>query len=148
MALVTGELLGLFVHRNFNILDCQAHSSCVCFSVDAGKVATLDWVTSLVSSLHDVVLEYSARSKSLIFPEVRYIVQGAETWDHDVSMACRTSSRAEASILKIKEEVPDAHIEFIYFDLTILSSAKKTLEAFTAKEDQLDILINNAGIVE
>lgn len=63
-----------------------------------------------------------------------------------VYMASRTASRAKAAILKIKEEVPEAQIEFLYFDLTILSSAKKAASEFMKKENRLDILMNNAGV--
>lgn len=65
-----------------------------------------------------------------------------------ISMASRVESRAKSAIAKIKEELPEAKVEFIYFDLTILSTAKKAASEFNAKEDRLDILINNAGIVE
>uniref|UniRef100_A0A0S1MIA7 NAD(P)-binding protein n=1 Tax=Phakopsora pachyrhizi TaxID=170000 RepID=A0A0S1MIA7_PHAPC len=64
-----------------------------------------------------------------------------------VYMACRVQSRAEAAIEKIKQEVPDAKIEFLLFDLTILSSAKKAAQEFSSKESRLDILVNNAGIM-
>ncbi|KAH9812023.1 hypothetical protein DFH28DRAFT_1130264 [Melampsora americana] len=64
-----------------------------------------------------------------------------------VYMASRTESRAKTAIAKIKQEVPEADIEFLYFDLTILSSAKKAANEFLAKEDRLDILLNNAGIM-
>ncbi|KAI8447135.1 hypothetical protein BY996DRAFT_7111969, partial [Phakopsora pachyrhizi] len=37
-------------------------------------------------------------------------------------------------------------IEFLFFDLTILSSAKKAAQEFSSKESRLDILVNNAGI--
>ncbi|KAH9811257.1 hypothetical protein DFH28DRAFT_464746 [Melampsora americana] len=63
-----------------------------------------------------------------------------------VYMASRTESRAKAAISKIKEEVPEAQIEFLYFDLTILSSAKKAAMDFMDKEKRLDILMNNAGV--
>lgn len=63
-------------------------------------------------------------------------------------MAARTESRAKRAIEEIKKELPDAHLEFIHFDLTILSSARKAAEEFNSKEQRLDILLNNAGIVK
>ncbi|EGG00774.1 uncharacterized protein MELLADRAFT_39578, partial [Melampsora larici-populina 98AG31] len=63
-----------------------------------------------------------------------------------VYMASRTESRAKSAISKIKEEVPEAQIEFLYFDLTILSSAKKAAIEFMKNENRLDILMNNAGV--
>ncbi|KAG0152365.1 hypothetical protein CROQUDRAFT_649757 [Cronartium quercuum f. sp. fusiforme G11] len=64
-----------------------------------------------------------------------------------VYMASRVESRAKAAITKIKQEVPEAHVEYLYFDLTILSTAKQAADDFKGKEDRLDILINNAGIM-
>ncbi|KAH9459966.1 hypothetical protein Pst134EB_008177 [Puccinia striiformis f. sp. tritici] len=64
-----------------------------------------------------------------------------------VYLASRTESRAKAAIQKIKQLVPDAQLDFIHFDLTILSSAKTAAEKFTSRESRLDILINNAGII-
>ncbi|KAG0149844.1 hypothetical protein CROQUDRAFT_653134 [Cronartium quercuum f. sp. fusiforme G11] len=64
-----------------------------------------------------------------------------------VYMACRNESKAKAAINKIKEELPEAQVEFLYFDLTILSTAKKAAEEFNKKEERLDILMNNAGIM-
>ncbi|KAI8447187.1 hypothetical protein BY996DRAFT_1047640 [Phakopsora pachyrhizi] len=64
-----------------------------------------------------------------------------------VYMACRVQSRAETAIEKIKQEVPDAKMEFLFFDLTILSTAKKAAQEFSSKESRLDILVNNAGIM-
>ncbi|CAH7685870.1 hypothetical protein PPACK8108_LOCUS20465 [Phakopsora pachyrhizi] len=59
-----------------------------------------------------------------------------------VYMACRVQSRAETAIEKIKQEVPDAKMEFLFFDLTILSTAKKAAQEFSSKESRLDILMN------
>ncbi|OAV96482.1 hypothetical protein, variant [Puccinia triticina 1-1 BBBD Race 1] len=64
-----------------------------------------------------------------------------------VYLASRTESRAKTAIQKIKQLVPDAQLEFIHFDLTILSSAKAAAEEFKRKESRLDILINNAAVM-
>ncbi|PLW12726.1 hypothetical protein PCANC_18150 [Puccinia coronata f. sp. avenae] len=62
-----------------------------------------------------------------------------------VYMASRTESRAKVAIIKIKQLVPSAQLEYIHFDLTSLSSAKTAAEKFMSEESRLDILINNAG---
>ncbi|KAA1106640.1 hypothetical protein PGT21_036764 [Puccinia graminis f. sp. tritici] len=64
-----------------------------------------------------------------------------------VYLASRSESRAKAAIQKIKELIPDSQVDFIHFDLTILSSARKAADSFISKEARLDILINNAGIL-
>ncbi|KAI9614925.1 hypothetical protein KEM48_005837 [Puccinia striiformis f. sp. tritici PST-130] len=76
-----------------------------------------------------------------------------------VYMASRNKSKAEEAIIKIKEELTkskkegegesdrEPFIEFLEFDLSKLSSGKSTAEEFLKKEDRLDMLINNAGIM-
>jgi NAD(P)-dependent dehydrogenase (short-subunit alcohol dehydrogenase family) len=62
-------------------------------------------------------------------------------------MLSRTESRARAAIERIQDEVPSAQVEFIPFDLCSLKSCKKAAEGFLTKEDRLDAVICNAGIV-
>ncbi|POV97761.1 hypothetical protein PSHT_14382 [Puccinia striiformis] len=76
-----------------------------------------------------------------------------------VYMASRNKSKAEEAIIKIKEELTkskkegegesdrEPFIEFLEFDLSKLSSGKSTAEEFLKKENRLDMLINNAGIM-
>lgn len=70
-------------------------------------------------------------------------------------MASRNQTKALEAIQNIKSEL-DHHpssdpkptsIEFLPFDLSILSSGKSAAETFLSKENRLDILINNAGIM-
>lgn len=62
-------------------------------------------------------------------------------------MLSRSQSRAHAAIDKIKQDNPAAQVKFIQFDLTSIESCKKAAAEFLSKENRLDILINNAGIV-
>lgn len=73
-----------------------------------------------------------------------------------VYMACRNKSKAEEAIKKIKEALKSStpssnsdipFIEFIPWDLSVLSSGKSAAEIFLSKENRLDILLNNAGIM-
>ncbi|MBW0541451.1 hypothetical protein O181_081166 [Austropuccinia psidii MF-1] len=63
-----------------------------------------------------------------------------------VYLACRSETRARKAIEQIQDEVPSAQVEFVYFDLTVLSSAKTAAQEISSKESRLDILINNAGL--
>lgn len=63
------------------------------------------------------------------------------------SMLSRSQSRAYAAIDQIKKLNPAAQIKFIPFDLTSIDSCKKAATEFLTKEQRLDILINNAGVV-
>ncbi len=62
-------------------------------------------------------------------------------------MAARTPSKAESAIADIKNTVPNANITFLHLDLASLESVKNAADTFNAKSDQLDILINNAGVM-
>lgn len=63
-------------------------------------------------------------------------------------MGARTASKAQASISDIKSSVPNAcEIIHLPLDLTSFSSIAEAADTFKAKEQRLDILINNAGVM-
>ena len=64
-----------------------------------------------------------------------------------IILACRSEERATKAILKIKEEINVDILEFMRLDLNDLHSVKEFAENFKAKYSQLDILLNNAGIM-
>lgn len=65
----------------------------------------------------------------------------------NVILACRNESKALRALNKIKKEVPEAQVHFIPLDLSDFSSIKKFKERFSEKFLSLDVLINNAGIM-
>ncbi len=67
--------------------------------------------------------------------------------DMKVILACRTITKAEHAVRKIKQEVSNAALEIIQIDLSKLSSVRRFANEFLAKYDQLDLLINNAGVM-
>ncbi|KAL9083255.1 MAG: hypothetical protein Q9165_008608 [Trypethelium subeluteriae] len=66
-----------------------------------------------------------------------------------VYIAGRSEPKAQEAILNIKKSCPRSggHIEFISLDLADLSTIKPAVEAFTAKQQRLDVLVNNAGVM-
>ncbi|KAJ3219343.1 hypothetical protein HDU67_001562 [Dinochytrium kinnereticum] len=64
-----------------------------------------------------------------------------------VILACRSLAKADATVALIKKTVPHAKLEVLELDLADLSSVKKFTEAFKAKGYDLDILMNNAGVM-
>ena len=64
-----------------------------------------------------------------------------------VIMACRNLQKAEAAKAAIVERVKNADLEIIQLDLSKLSSVRTFAEAFKRKYSQLDLLINNAGVM-
>lgn len=64
-----------------------------------------------------------------------------------VILACRSMDKAEAALEAIQAELPNAQAEIMQLDLASQASVHTFANAFKAKYDQLDILINNAGIM-
>lgn len=59
----------------------------------------------------------------------------------------RDSPRAEASLAKLREEVPGATFTPITCDLQHFASVRAAVAKITAEYDRLDILCNNAGVM-
>ena len=64
-----------------------------------------------------------------------------------VIMACRNAQKAEEAKAKILAAVPQAKLEVAIVDMANLDSIREFAEAFVATGRQLDMLINNAGIM-
>lgn len=64
-----------------------------------------------------------------------------------VVMACRNAEKAEAARQQLLAEQPDARLDVLPLDLAHLASVRQFAEAFLARYDRLDRLINNAGIM-
>ena len=65
-----------------------------------------------------------------------------------VYLAGRSETNAQSAISKIKARYPSSSGELIFlsFNLDDLTTIKPAVEAFTAKESELNILFNNAGL--
>lgn len=64
-----------------------------------------------------------------------------------VVLACRNKEKGEAACADIIQSDPQARVEFQHLDLSRLESVKTFAEDFTATHQNLDLLINNAGIM-
>lgn len=64
-----------------------------------------------------------------------------------VILACRNEQKAEKAKEKILKEVPDANLEIMLIDLADLDSVRAFAKNYLDKYDQLDLLINNAGVM-
>jgi len=64
-----------------------------------------------------------------------------------VVMAIRDMDKGAKVTEALKSQFPDAEITFEELDLANLSSVKNFSDAFKSKYDKLDMLINNAGIM-
>ncbi|XP_027134536.1 dehydrogenase/reductase SDR family member 13-like [Larimichthys crocea] len=64
-----------------------------------------------------------------------------------VIMACRDRQRAEAAIQEIIQETSNSQVIFMQLDLASLQSVRSFADNFLRSESRLDLLINNAGLV-
>ncbi len=64
-----------------------------------------------------------------------------------VIMVCRNPERGEDALQKAKTESGTDHIELMICDLGSLASIRSFAKAFLEHYQQLDVLINNAGVV-
>jgi NAD(P)-dependent dehydrogenase (short-subunit alcohol dehydrogenase family) len=64
-----------------------------------------------------------------------------------VVMACRNLTRAVPVCEAIKQESGNAQIEVMQLDLTLLRSVREFSSQFQRKYQQLNVLINNAGVM-
>lgn len=64
-----------------------------------------------------------------------------------VVMAVRSLDKGEAAKASVIQAIPSAEVSVMHLDLADLDSVRQFTEAFKAKYDQLDVLINNAGIM-
>jgi retinol dehydrogenase 12 len=65
-----------------------------------------------------------------------------------VYIAGRSESKASSAISNIKKASPKSsgRLEFLLIDLSDFSTIKSGIEAFTAQQQRLDVLVNNAGV--
>jgi len=64
-----------------------------------------------------------------------------------VVMACRNADKAEAARQQILSTQPQAKLDVLPLDVSRLSSVREFAEVFLANYNQLDVLINNAGVM-
>ncbi len=64
-----------------------------------------------------------------------------------VIVASRNEQRGRKAVEDLRRELAGATIEFILLDLASQASVRAFTEAFNARFDRLDLLINNAGVM-
>jgi NAD(P)-dependent dehydrogenase (short-subunit alcohol dehydrogenase family) len=64
-----------------------------------------------------------------------------------VLLGCRNQAKATDALSRIQAAAPGATSEIVPLDLSDLDSIRAAAESITARYDQLDLLINNAGVM-
>lgn len=65
----------------------------------------------------------------------------------EVVLACRNAERAEQAVAQIRTEVPHAKADKAVLDLADLNSVNKFADEYGSQHDELDLLVNNAGVM-
>lgn len=99
-------------------------------------------INSIPSQKGRVVIVTGANI-GLGFETTRALAQKGAT----VVMACRTEEKALKAKAEILKEFPNADLHFIALDLSSLTSVREFANLFRAQFQQLDLLINNAGVM-
>lgn len=101
------------------------------------------WTTADMPDLTGKVILVTGANSGIGFEAAReFARKGATT-----VLACRSKDKAEAALAEIMVEIPNANAEIMQLDLTSQASVHQLADTFKAKYDQLDLLVNNAGIM-
>jgi NAD(P)-dependent dehydrogenase (short-subunit alcohol dehydrogenase family) len=64
-----------------------------------------------------------------------------------VVMACRNLEKGQAALDQVQQQAPNARLDLMKLDLASLASIHEFADAYLARYDRLDLLINNAGLM-
>ena len=62
-----------------------------------------------------------------------------------VTLFCRRKEAAEQACEKIRQQTGNPHVDYTLVDLSDMKSVRKVVEQYIQKEENLDVLINNAA---
>ncbi len=101
------------------------------------------WNGDYVTNQKGKVIIITGASSGLGFEVAKVLADKNGT----IIVAVRNQEKGNAAIEKIKVDNPNADIQVMIVDLSNLASIKKFTDNFKNKFDKLDLLINNAGVM-
>lgn len=101
------------------------------------------WTTTNTPDLTGKTIIVTGGNSGLGYESVKALSDKNAT----VILASRSQARGEKARDEILTAVPHAQIDVLTLDLANLSSIKQFADTFKAKYSQLDVLMNNAGIM-
>lgn len=101
------------------------------------------WDSENISDQKEKVVIITGASSGLGFEAAKVLA----TKNATVIVAVRSEEKGNNALETIKEETPNADIQVMLVDLSDLESVKKFADNFKKKFDKLDLLINNAGVM-
>lgn len=103
----------------------------------------MNWTTDNIPSLAGKTIIVTGGNSGLGLQAVKAYAEKGAT----VVLACRNYDKGETAKKEVTKSVPTAQIIVMTLDLADLSSVRTFAERFNREFDQLDILLNNAGIM-
>jgi len=103
---------------------------------------TTNWTEKNLPDLTGKVIIITGANSGTGFAATKFMSAKGAT----IVMACRNPEKANQALQNIKNENPDARLDFIQIDLASLASIKQFSKEFKKRYASLDILINNAGM--
>ena len=104
---------------------------------------TTKWNTNEIADMNGKVAIVTGANSGIGYVAARELAgKGAQ-----VVLACRSEQRGQDAVTRLRGEVPDADVRFEALDLSDLDSVKAFAERFSGSNAQLDLLINNAGVM-
>lgn len=101
------------------------------------------WTANDIPNLTGKVLVVTGANSGLGFECTRIYAEKGAT----VVMAVRNTTKGEKARDEILAAVPNADLDLMTLDVGDLASVRQFAEAFKAKYDRLDLLLNNAGVM-
>ncbi len=106
-------------------------------------MSNTNWSTENIPNMAGHIIVITGANSGIGFEAAKELTRkGAH-----VVMACRSMEKAANALQQLQKEVAGASAEIMPLDLASLASIHQFADAFKAKYDKLDILINNAGIM-
>jgi len=68
--------------------------------------------------------------------------------DFHVLMVCRNAGKADATRVDIESTVSGASLDVVLADLSSMEQVRRAADEITGRLDRLDVLVNNAGVVQ
>lgn len=76
----------------------------------------------------------------------RWIALGLAKAGHAIVLPVRDRTRGEETAAWIRSQVPEADIDLVQADLSLLADARRAGAAISARHGAIDVLVNNAGV--
>jgi NAD(P)-dependent dehydrogenase (short-subunit alcohol dehydrogenase family) len=107
------------------------------------KIMTTNWTAENIPDLSGKVAIVTGANSGIGYATARALARKEAA----VILACRNKEKGEAAVRQITQAYPEAKAEFMSLDLSDLASVHRFADEFASHYVQLDILINNAGIM-